>query len=214
LIFFRVLSSRVNAGQPFFYQETLCASACKSSMHMRDLLSFVFGPLFYTIPSPTPTLQILWVVTAQTEGFADPMVLFTNRSALSALEAQQVYQDWRYRPMIEHLYRFIQEDGLDIEEIQVQTLERQRCTFVLVLAAALFVLRLPGIWRRETVAFLRALGSSTADTDMHRQGPYEILIGLHRVLSTLSLLSCLASRADKPIGSTSWLPGTWPKSFG
>jgi len=141
------------------------------------------------------TQQSLWVVVAQTDGFPDPLVLFTNRSVTCALEAQQVYRDWRYRPNIEHLYRFIQEDGLDVEEIQVQTLERQRRTFVLVLAAALFVLRVPGLWRPETVAFLRALGSSTAGTDMDRQGPYEILLGLHRVLSTLSLLSALAHSA-------------------
>ena len=154
------------------------------------------------------TQQILWVVVAQTDCFPDPLVLFANRPISSALEAQQVYRDWRYRPTIEHLYRFIQEDGLDVEEIQVQTLERQRRTFVLVLAAALFVLRVPGIWHPETVAFLRALGSSTANTDMDRQGPYEILIGLHRVLSTLSLLACLARRADKLFGALSWLPGT------
>ena len=141
-------------------------------------------------------------------------VLLTHRAVTSALEAQQVYRDWRYRPTIEHFYRFIQEDGLDVEEIQVQTLERQRRTFVLVLAAALFVLRVPGVWRPETVTFLRALGSSTAGTAMDRQGPYEILIGLQRVFSTLSLLSCLARRADKHSGSTSWLPGTWPKSPG
>jgi hypothetical protein len=141
------------------------------------------------------TQQCLWIVVAQTQGFPDPLVLFTRRPVTCALDAQQVYRDWRYRPMIEHLYRFIQEDGLDIEEIQVQTLERQRRTFVLVLAAALFVLRVPGVWRPETVAFLRALGSSTAATAMDRQGPYEILIGLHRVLSTLSLLSALAHGA-------------------
>jgi hypothetical protein len=114
------------------------------------------------------TQQILWVVVAQTDCFPDPLVLFTNRPVISALEAQQVNRDRRYRPNIEHKYRFIPEDGLDIEEIQVQTLERQRRTFVLVLAAALFVLRVPGLWRPETVAFLRALGSSTAGTDMDR----------------------------------------------
>ncbi len=138
------------------------------------------------------TQQILWIVVAQTQGFSDPLVLFAHRSVTSALEAQQVYRDWRYRPNIEHLYRFIQEDGLDVEEIQVQTLERQRRTFVLVLVAALFVLRVPSLWRPETVTFLRVLGSSTAGTAMDRQGPYEILIGLHRVLSTLSLLSAWA----------------------
>lgn len=154
------------------------------------------------------TQQVLWIVVAQTEGFPDPLVLFTNRPTPGALEAQQVYRDWRYRPTIEHLYRFIQEDGLDVEEIQVQTLERQRRTFVLVLAAALFVLRVPGLWRPETVTFLRALGSSTAGTAMDRQGPYEILMGLHRVFSTLSLLSCLARRTDQPIGLWLWLSGT------
>ena len=77
-----------------------------------------------------------------------------------------------------------------------------------MLAAALFVLRVPGLWHPETVAFLKALGSSTANTDLDRQGPYEILIGLHRVLSALSLLACFAQRADKLFGTWSWLPGT------
>jgi hypothetical protein len=118
------------------------------------------------------------------------LVLLANRPIATALDAQHVYRDWRYRPMIEHLYRFIQEDGLDIEEIQVQTLERQRRTFVFVLVTALFVLSVPGMWRPETVAFLHVLGSSTAETAMDRQGPYAILIGLQRVLSPLSLLPC------------------------
>jgi len=45
--------------------------------------------------------------------------LFTNRWVASALKAQQAYRDWRYHPTIEHLYCFIQEDGLDVQEIQV-----------------------------------------------------------------------------------------------
>jgi len=52
--------------------------------------------------------------------------LFTHRPVTSAVEAQPVYRDWRFRPNIEHLYRFIQEDGPDVEAIRVQTLERQR----------------------------------------------------------------------------------------
>jgi hypothetical protein len=139
------------------------------------------------------TQQILWVVIAQSDHFEDPLVLFTNRCIHTALEAQQVYRDWCRRPTIEHLYRFLQEDGLDVEEIQVQTLERQRRTFVLVLVAALFVLRLPGLWHPETIAFLRLLGSSTAGTSMDRDGPYELLLGLHRVFSALSLLSALSA---------------------
>jgi len=36
------------------------------------------------------------------------------------LEAQRVYTDWRYRPQIEHSYRFEQEDGLDVEDMRMQ----------------------------------------------------------------------------------------------
>lgn len=138
------------------------------------------------------TGQVLWVVVGQSDYFEDPLVLITNRPVSSALEAQQVYRDWMRRPTIEHFYRFIQEDGLDVEEIQVQTLERQRRTFVLVLAAALFVLRLPGVWSAATIAWLRALGSSLVGTRMDRKGPYALLLGLQSVFSTVALFSAIA----------------------
>jgi len=137
------------------------------------------------------TQQVLWVVVAQSDYFEDPLVLISNRPIANAIDAQQIYRDWAHRPAIEHFYRFIQEDGLDVEEIQVQTLERQRRTFVLVLVAAVFVLRLPGVWSPATIAWLRALGSSIVGTAMDRHGPYALLLGLHRVLSTLSLFSAL-----------------------
>ena len=138
------------------------------------------------------TQQILWVVVGQSDYFEDPLVLITNRRVTDALEAQQVYRDWMRRPTIEHLYRFIQEDGLDVEEIQVQTLERQRRTFVLVLACALFVLRLSGLWSAATMAWLRALGTSLVGTKMDRHGPYALLLGLQCVFSTVALCSAIA----------------------
>jgi hypothetical protein len=139
------------------------------------------------------TQQVLWVIIGESDYFEDPLVLITNRNITNILEAQQVYRDWHHRPAIEHLYRFIQEDGLDVEEIQVQTLERQRRTFILVLAAALFVLRCPGTWSVATIAWLRALGSSLVGTAMDRGGPYALLLGLQRVLSMHSLLSALVA---------------------
>jgi hypothetical protein len=139
------------------------------------------------------TQQVLWVVVGVSDYFPDPLVLITNRRVSQALEAQQVYRDWLRRPSIEHLYRFIQEDGLDVEEIQVQTLERQRRTFVLVLACALFVLRIPGVWQRATIAWLRALGSSLVGTKMDRYGPYALLLGLQNVFSTIALFSAIAN---------------------
>jgi hypothetical protein len=138
------------------------------------------------------TQQVLWVVVGVSDYFPDPLVLITSRQVSQALEAQQVYRDWLRRPRIEHLYRFIQEDGLDVEEIQVQTLERQRRTFVLVLACALFVLRVPGVWQTATIAWLRALGSSLVGTKRDRKGPYALLLGIQNVFSTVALFSAIA----------------------
>ena len=139
------------------------------------------------------TGQVLWVVVGQSDHFEDPLVLITNRPVTSIMEAQQVYRDWMRRPTIEHFYRFIQEDGLDVEEIQVQTMERQRRTFVLVLACALFVLRCPGVWSAATIAWLRALGTSLVGTRMDRKGPYALLLGLQSVFSTVALVSAITN---------------------
>jgi len=152
------------------------------------------------------TQQILWGVVAQSDYFKDPLVLITNRAIPTILDAQQIYRDWQRRPAIEHLYRFIQEDGLDIEEIQVQTLERQRRSFGLTLFAALFVLRRPGVWSVATIAWLRALGSSLVGTRMDRNGRYALLLGLQSVLSTVATFSAIADGLLK-----SALPSKLPK---
>lgn len=137
--------------------------------------------------------QVLWVVVGESDYFPDPLVLITNRRVDKALEAQRVYRDWMHRPTIEHLDRFIQEDGLDVKEIQVQTLERQRRTFVLVLACAVFVLRVPGVWSAATIAWLRALGSSLVGTKMDRKGPYALLLGLQSAFSTVAFFSAITN---------------------
>lgn len=43
-----------------------------------------------------------------------------------AQEAWRVYQDWAQRGQIELFYRFVQEDGLDVEKILLHKLERFR----------------------------------------------------------------------------------------
>ena len=53
----------------------------------------------------------------------------------TAHDAETVYTEWRHRLQIEHTYRFDQEDGLDVEDVRVQTWERMRRIFVLVLLA-------------------------------------------------------------------------------
>jgi len=56
--------------------------------------------------------------------------------------------------------RFDQEDGLDVEDMRVQTLERMRRIFVLVLMAALFVYHVAHVWPPHMVLWLRRLGGT------------------------------------------------------
>ena len=70
--------------------------------------------------------QSLWLLISEGDLSSEPLMLITNRPTESRAQAMQVYHDWRQRPTIEHLYRFIQEDGLDVEKVQLRTLERRR----------------------------------------------------------------------------------------
>ena len=74
------------------------------------------------------THQQLWALVAHDPDLDRDLVLITNVPIYTADDAQTVYAEWRYRPRIEHTYRFHQEDGLDIEDVRVQTLERMRRT--------------------------------------------------------------------------------------
>ncbi len=85
------------------------------------------------------THQVLWVLVAH-EKNTDPddgLVLITNVPIETARDAETVYTEWRYRPQVEHTYRFDQEDGLDVEDMRVRTMERMRRVFVLVAIATL-----------------------------------------------------------------------------
>ncbi len=84
--------------------------------------------------------QILWVLVADNPCFKQPLVLLTIPIV------QQVYNDWRLRSRIEHGYRFDQEQGLDVEDMRVHTLDRMRCLFAIVLLSAqiVFVVALIG----------------------------------------------------------------------
>lgn len=173
--------------------DTVTAQVCLDWFHFR-------------IPA---TGQRLWAVVATTakvapdsqenaaaqwlQAFPNPVVLLTNRPVQQAERAQQVYADWRLRPGIEHLNRFIQEDGVDIEKIQLRTLERFRRQFILVLAIALFVLRLSDVWHPVVVHWLRQLGSAVAGTAGDRGGPYLLLRGVQRILDALSVLVTCAT---------------------
>jgi hypothetical protein len=133
------------------------------------------------------TQQELWILVAHDPVSGYDLVLITNIPIHSAPDAKAVYTEWRHRPKIEHTYRFDQEDGLDVEDMRVQTLERMRRIFVLVLLAALFVYHVAHAWPRPMVLWLRLLGGKlglSSDLD----GPYVLLAGISAVFLTASTL--------------------------
>ena len=132
--------------------------------------------------------QVLWAVVAYESKLDRTLVLITNIPIHTAHDAQVVYTEWRYRPQIEHTYRFDQEDGLDVEDVRVQTLERMRRVFVLIMVAALFVYHIAHAWPQHMVLWLRCLGGKLglpSDLD----GPYVLLAGIRAVLVTIATLT-------------------------
>jgi hypothetical protein len=133
------------------------------------------------------THQPLWALVAYDRDLRRQIILLTNIAIVTAQDAEQVYTQWRARPRIEHTYRFDQEQGLDVEDMRVHTLERMRRVFVLVLLAALFVDCIAQTWPRQAVLWLRQLGGKlglTTDAD----GPYILLAGITAVWITLATI--------------------------
>jgi hypothetical protein len=149
------------------------------------------------------THQVLWVLVVHEKGEEDEedLVLITNVPIESTADAQTVYSEWRFRPQVEHTYRFDQEDGLDIEDVRVHTMERMRRVFVLTLLAALFVYHIAHVWPDNAVLWLRRLGGKLGlSTD--RDGPYVLLAGLSAVFVTLATLTFAAEHPFPDIGGT------------
>jgi hypothetical protein len=110
---------------------------------------------------------------------------------LNTAIAQQLYSDWRLRGRIEHGYRFDQEQGLDVEDMRVHTIERMRRIFALVLVAAQFVFALTIRWPPQAVLWLRKLGGKLG-LKSDRDDPYILLRGLSAVWQAVATLSWLA----------------------
>lgn len=107
---------------------------------------------------------------------------------LSIALAESLYNDWRLRGRIEHGYRFDQEQGLDVEDMRVQTLQRMRRLFALVLLAASFVFHVMDTWPPRAVLWLRQLGGKLGRAS-DRDGPYVLLHGLQALWHTVTTLS-------------------------
>jgi hypothetical protein len=137
------------------------------------------------------TKQRLWAIVAYDPVKDRTLVLLTNVPLTSIKDVRSVYDDWRLRPRIEHGYRFDQEQGLDVEDMRVQTLERMKRLFILVLVAAQFVFYLIDTWPPPAVQWVRYLGGKLGlanDLD----GPYLVLRGLSTIIQTFVTLTFLS----------------------
>jgi hypothetical protein len=137
------------------------------------------------------THQPLWAVVYYEAAIDRTTVLLTNVPVTNPRTAQQVYRDWRLRGRIEHGYRFDQEQGLDVEDMRVQSRQAMQRLFVLVLLAAQFVFYLIDTWPPAAVTWLRRLGGKL-DLTIDRDGPYLVLRGLMALWQTLVTLSWAA----------------------
>ena len=95
---------------------------------------------------------------------------------------------WRQRSLIEHGYRFDQEQGLDVEDMRVQTLERMRRLFILVLLAAQFVAYIHRTWSAQATTWLRLLGGALG-LSQDRNGLYVLLHGIAAIWNAVAILT-------------------------
>jgi hypothetical protein len=137
------------------------------------------------------THQVLWVLVAHDLMADHDLILLTNVALEKADTVRQLYADWRQRGHIEHGYRFDQEEGLDVEDMRVETLEHMRRLFVLVLLAAQFVYYIGRTWARAAVRWLRDLGGKLG-LKSDRDGPYVLVRGISAVWQTAATLTFAA----------------------
>ena len=143
---------------------------------------------WFQIRLPDNPGQILWVLVADDPSMNREVALITNVPLETIPIVQQVYNDWRLRSRIEHGYRFDQEQGLDVEDMRVHTLDRMRRLFAVVLLSAQIVFVIAIHWPHNAVLWLRQLGGKLGvPTD--RDGPYWLLHGISAVIVTSMTLS-------------------------
>lgn len=158
-----------------------------------------FGRFLIRLPE---TGQRLWVLVAHDFEDAHDLVLLTNVPLDRAELVRQAYADWRLRGRIEHGYRFEQEDGLDVEDLRVEKLERMRRLFIGVLLAAQFVAYLDRTWAAPAVLWLRELGGKLG-VKSDRDGLYVLLRGIAAVWQTAATLA-FATNQPFPAGNPTY----------
>jgi hypothetical protein len=168
------------------YQATFKVVFTHAGQKHQDIIKL--GWFKIRIPGKT---QELWVLVADDQTIQRQLVLLTNVPLLTVQIVQQVYEDWRLRTQIEHGYRFDQEQGLDVEDMRIRTVERMRRLFALVLLAAQIVFVIADQWPPLAVRWLHLLGGKLG-LSSDRDGPYWLLRGIAAVIVTAMTVSFIS----------------------
>lgn len=180
------LLSDLVASVPFEFEQDVRFTHARAERQVH----LAFGWFEFRLPETTRSLWALVAHDVQTE---HDLVLLTNIPLRDAATVRQVYADWRLRPNIEHTYRFDQEEGLDVEDMRVETLERMRRVFIMVLLAAQFIHTIGLAWPPPAVLWLRQLGGKLGLCS-DRDGLYILMRGISAVWQTAATLALLAKR--------------------
>ena len=157
---------------------------------------------WFQIRLPDQPDQILSILVADDPSMDRQLVLITNIHLETVAMVQQVYNDWRLRSRIEHGYRFDQEQGLDVEDMRVHSLDRMRRLFAIVLLSAQIVFVITVHWPPKAVLWLRQLGGKLGLAS-DRDGPYLLLRGIAAVITSSMTLS-FAFLHPFPFGETTY----------
>jgi hypothetical protein len=122
-----------------------------------------------------------WLIVVHASIFRKPLWLLTNAPIPDLDAAIALWWQFRTRPHIEHLFRLLQERGLDIEDIRLRTQERIEKLVAVVWAAAQFLWQLSLTIAPAARRWLRRLGGTT-DDKRGGNGLYLLLYGLSALL--------------------------------
>lgn len=146
---------------------------------------------WFALRLPEEPKQALWALVADDVSLERQLLLLSSVPITDKRSARSVYDAWRQRPHVEHTYRFDQERGLDVEDMQVHTLERMRRLFALLLIAALFVSYIANVWPEPAVRWLLDLGGKL-HLKLDADGPYLLIAGIGAVFLTVATLAFAA----------------------
>jgi hypothetical protein len=170
---------------PFQFEQSVRFTHARVERQVR----LSFGWFAFRLPDNP---QTLWALVVHDPEREHDLVLLTNIPLRTPATVRRVYTDWRARAQIEHGYRFDQEEGLDVEDLRVETLERMRRLFILVLLAAQFVAAVARTWSPEPLRWLRLLGGKLG-LRQDRDGLYLLLRGISAVWQTAATLKFAAT---------------------